>query len=317
MRTVAAATCAVLISGCLIVRKDEEVVEQPCPTTAPQLLANAGGPSFTIADKIYFVGETGVLARVPLDGGTVSELTTRHVSVDVIASDATDLYWASSATTVFPTAPNAIIRMPLDGSPAYEIATGYLNVTEILVDDTGVVWASSTGIDRWSKLDQSITHLDDAGLVLGLGVFDGQYYLSDTRGNAVRRIPSGDTIATAHFPGPLVVDDGGVYFYEAGDPFTDYAGALRLVPRDGGEVVTTAKDLSVIVSLAADDDNLYFTTAYADVYRINQVSRFGGTVRTLACGHFEGQLLHLTITGDYIYWSDSFTLQRIARVTAL
>jgi len=301
MRAAGGATCAVLISGCLIVRADEELIEPPCPTTAPQLLADASGP-FAIADAIYFIGTTGVLSRVPLDGGAISELTTDHVRADAIASDATDLYWASD---------DAIVRKPLDGGAPYAIAMGYLNVTKILVEDTGVVWASSTGIDRWSKLDQTITHLDDASFVLGLGVSDGVYYFSDTRANAVRRIPGGETIASARFPGALVVDERGVYFYEAGDPFTDYSGALRLVPRDGGEVVTTAEDLSIVIDLAADDTSLYFVAAYDQVYRIKHVSRFGGTVRTLACGKFEGQAIFLTVVDEFVYWSDGVALVRM------
>src|SRR5678816_924240 len=64
MRAAAGAACAVLISGCLIVRADEDVIEPPCPTTSPQLLAEASGP-FVIADAIYFMGINGVLARVP------------------------------------------------------------------------------------------------------------------------------------------------------------------------------------------------------------------------------------------------------------
>jgi hypothetical protein len=164
MRAAAGAACAVLISGCLIVRADEEIVEPDCPTTAPEILADDSGP-FAISDAIYFFSaRNGVLSRVPINGGAISELSTAQVNADVIASDATDLYWATE---------NAIVRKPLDGGAPYEIATGYINVTKILVDDTGVTWASSAGIDRWSKLDETITHVDDAGFVAGLGLFDG------------------------------------------------------------------------------------------------------------------------------------------------
>lgn len=302
MRAAAGAACAVLIGGCLIVRADEEIVEPDCPTTAPEILADDSGP-FAIADGIYFIStRNGVLSRVPLNGGAVSELSTERIGADVIASDATDLYWASS---------DAIVRKPLDGSAPYAIANGYLNVTKILVDDTSVTWASSAGIDRWSKLDQTITHVDDAGFVPGLGLFDGVYYFSDAGTNAVRRVPDGQTIASARRPEALVVDERGVYFSEAGDPYADYSGALRLVSRDGGGVGTIAEDLPTVYDLAADDKNLYFVTAYSDVYRVKQVSRFGGPVRQLACGHHEGFSIYLTVVNDYVYWSDAFSLERI------
>ncbi|HEX5063186.1 MAG TPA: hypothetical protein VFV99_27610, partial [Kofleriaceae bacterium] len=125
MRAAVGAACAVLIGGCLIVRADEDIIEPSCPTTSPQLLAEASGP-FVVADAIYFIGANGVLARMPINGGVVSELTTEHIGANVIASDATDLYWTTGET---------IIRKPLDGGAAYEIASGYVNVTKILVED--------------------------------------------------------------------------------------------------------------------------------------------------------------------------------------
>ncbi|HEX5058639.1 MAG TPA: hypothetical protein VFV99_04725, partial [Kofleriaceae bacterium] len=88
---------------------------------------------------------------------------------------------------------------------------------------------------------------------------------------------------------------------------------VRMVARDGGGVGTIAEDQPLVFDLAADDKNLYFVTAYSDVYRIKQVSRFGGPVHMLACGHHQGQALYLTVAGDYVYWSDSFSLQRIEK----
>jgi hypothetical protein len=295
-----------LLGGCLIVRTNEEVVEDPCPSTQPELLGEASGP-FTLApDWIYFIGAKGLLTRVGYGPGPSFELTTDEVRAGSLVNDGRDLYWLSD---------DSIMRMPLAGGAPYPIASGYSNLTALVVDDTSVIWASSAGIDRWSKADQSITNLDTANLVIGLGTFEGITYYSDTSNNRVRRAPPVQDLATAHFPGPLHVDANGLYYFENGDPFAIYTGTIHLVPIDGGEPVTTAEKLAPTLSLVADDNRLYFasTVGSKDEYRIKTVSRFGGTVTTLACGHYEGEMIYLDERAEYLYWTDRRGLYRLAK----
>jgi hypothetical protein len=295
------ALLAMLLGGCLIVRTQEEVVDDPCPELQPERLVTVSGP-FVLGDAVYFIAGNGTVSRLAFDGGPVSELTTAAISTRVIAADATDLYWSRN---------DAIVRKPLAGGAAYAIAEGFPDVTALVVDDTSVVWASRSGLSRWDKSSKQVDTLDTAELVLGLGSFAGSYYYSDTHGDRVRKAPPATDVTEAHFPGPLVVDDRGVYFFEAGDPFVDFGGALRLVPVDGGEVVTTAKDLAPVLALAADDNNLYFTSAYDSRYRVKQVSRFGGSVRTLACGVFVDQQVPVAVAGGFVYFADGRFLYRI------
>jgi hypothetical protein len=297
------AACAVLLSGCLIVHTDEEIVDDPCPTEAPQVLADASGPFVVSGDVIYFVGANGVLSRVSIGGGPVSELSSEHVRVTSLVADGTDLYWAGDG---------AILRKPLDSGP-YTIAEGYPDVSHVVIDDTSVAWASSSGLDRWSKLDETITHLDDVSLVLGLGVSDGIYYFSDRRFNQVRKTPPTIALADVYGPGPLVVDDKGVYFYSVEDPFLDHGGAIRLVPRDGGTVITTVDRVSLVLDLASDETHLYFITVYGNDYRIQYVSRFGGEVRTLACGTSAQQRMYVAVDAEFVYWADERALYRIEK----
>ncbi|HEU4611207.1 MAG TPA: hypothetical protein VFS15_03980, partial [Kofleriaceae bacterium] len=106
----------------------------------------------------------------------------------------------------------------------------------------------------------------------------------------------------------------GVYYYEVAEPFADHGGALRLVPHDGGEPITTADHLAPIQDLVVDDTNLYFATAFDGEYRIEQVSRFGGEVRTLACGTFEAlPPLDVDELFDDVYFTDGRGLYRIPR----
>lgn len=293
-----------LLGGCLIVRTNEEVVEDPCPTTQPELLAEIRGPFTLGPDWIYFIGSGGLLSRVGYGPGPIFELTTDQVNAWRMVTDATDLYWLSD---------DVIMRMPLAGGAAYPIASGYNNLTALTVDETSVVWASSTGVDRWTKADQTITNLDTANLVVGLATFQGITYYSDTSNNRVRRAPPIQDLATAHFPGPLHVDANGVYYFENGDPFAVYTGAIHLVPIDGGEPVTTADQLAPTLSLVADDNRLYFASAVSDEYRIKTVSRFGGTVTTLACGHYDGEMIYLDERAEYLYWSDNRGLYRLLK----
>lgn len=301
MRSVAVSACAVLIGGCLIVRTEEEIVDDPCPREAPELIADASGP-LVVADTIYFIGANGTLSRVALDGGTVSELGTEQLATNVLAADATALYWATET---------GIVRKPFDASPQL-IADGFLDIAALVVDDASVAWASASGLDRWSKSDQTVTHLDDVSPIFGLGVSDGLHYYSAHGLDTVRRAPPIQDIAQARSPGPLVVDDQGIYFYDVDDPFAKYGGALRLVPRDGGVAVTTAENISLVLDLASDDSSLYFASVFDDEYRIKRVSRFGGTVRTLACGRWHQQRIHVSVLAEHVYWSDGRGLYRMS-----
>lgn len=298
------AAVALALGGCLIVRTHEEAIEDPCPASEPELLAEASGP-FVLADAIYFIGANGTLSRLPLDGGPVSELTTEPVRARQMAADATDMYWIDDFT---------IVQRPLAGGAPTVIADGYPDLTVLAVDDTSIVWASSSGLDRFRKADQTIEHLDDADQIFGLGAWDGAYYYSDTRGEAVRRAPPVQDLIVAHSPGPLVVNESGVYFYDVAEPFAEFGGEIRLVPHEGGAAVRTVRDQPLAVALAADGTDLMFATAREAEYRIKQVSRFGGEVHTLACGRLETQIqIYLAAAPPFVYYVDGRGLYRIAK----
>jgi hypothetical protein len=294
------ALLGLLLGGCLIVRTHDEITEGPCePSTQPQLVADAGGP-FVLADAIYFIGINGTLSRVAFDGGVVSELTTTPLSSNMLAADATHLYFEND---------DAILRKPLAGGPSYAIAERYDLIHALAVDDASVVWASRQALVRWTKSDESITRLDTPSLVRGLGAYDGVYYYSDAFGERVRKAPPLVDLAAAQLPGPLFVDEHGVYFSESGAG--EYTGSIRLVPRDGGTAVTTVKNLARTAALTADEHSLYFVTSYAPEYRVKQVSRFGGQVRTLACGRYEHHSFYLSLAPDFLYYADGRALYRI------
>ena len=296
--------CAVLLGGCLIVRATDDPLDEPCPTIEPERLADAYGP-FAIADAIYFIGHNGTLSKVSLDGGLVTELTTEPIFGLAIATDETHVYTTHQ---------EEIVRRKLDGTEATPIASGFASVTEMITDDDSVIWASTSGLDRWIKANQTIDHLDDASLVLGLAERDGVYYYSDTHGDVIRRVPPIQDLALAHFPGPLVVDEHGVYYYEIGDQFVEYAGSIRLIPHDGGAVpAALVEDLLPVFSIARADEDLYFASGYAIEYRIKRVARTGGEPKTLACGYFEQQRLRIAVFGDYVYWSDGNGLFRMRK----
>lgn len=292
-----------LVGGCLIVRTEEDLLEEPCPPDSSERLADAAGP-FVLADAIYFIGKNGTLSRLPYEGGRVSELTTDRVRATQLAADDTHLYWIGD---------DLVMRRPLAGGPISLVGASFANLTAIVVDDTSVVWASSAGLDRWHKADATLEHLDDASLILGLGAWQGVYYYSHTGAGLVRRAPPVTDVIRAHFPGPLVVDGTGLYFYEAGEPFVTYGGTLWFVPHGGGPVVPIAEKQPPVASLAFDEAHLYFTTVTDAYYRIKRVSRLGGTVRTLACGPFVREQIHVAASADFVYYADSGGLYRIAK----
>ena len=303
------ALLALLLGGCLIVRTSEDTpVETPCPSVAPELLAEARGPFAIAGDTIYFIAANQTLSRVAVTGGTVSELTTTYVHASKMAADATDLYWADD---------NAIMRRALTGGLAYSLVEGEPNVTELLVDDRYVMWAGANGLAGWSKTAHNVSRIDIAPLVLGLGAYDGVYYYSDTHGSAVRRTLPVEKIADSLYPASLVVDEDGVYFFEATDTESGYAGRLRLVPRDGGEIVTLASRLNPVMDLTADDTNLYFVATGGNAYRIQQVPRAGGALHTLACGDTDRDPVFIANQGSFVYWADGRGLYRVEKAEIL
>jgi hypothetical protein len=153
-------------------------------------------------------------------------------------------------------------------------------------------------------------HLDDATRVFGLSASEGQYYFSDSDLNQIRRVPPAFVVAETRGSGPLVVDDKGVYFYETEAPFVEHSGAIRLVPRDGGALITTADRISVALDLAEDATDLVFPMGDPNGYRISQVSRFGGEVRTLACGSAARLGMRIAIADLFVYWTDERGLYR-------
>jgi hypothetical protein len=314
MRAVAGAACAVAISGCLIVRTEDQQLEEPCPTTVPDVLAEATGPVL-IADLpediaanrqlIYFVGANGILSSVSPAGSAPSELTSENPNATALAHDATNLYVATES--------GSIIQRPLDGSAPFTIAEGFLDITGIVIDDTNVVWAHSTGVDAWSKADGTVTHLADAEWVFALGASNGRYYFGDTVNSRVRRTGPLEDVVGAQVPGPLLLDDDHLYYVEEGAGLGEDTAAIRLIPRDGGTPIVTADKLPMVTALAADSMNLYFITQRNDLYRIQQVTKFGGTVRTLACGDdSHAHRLYLAVSrSGVVYWTDGVGLSRI------
>jgi hypothetical protein len=297
------ALCAACLGGCLIVRATDDRVPDPCPNSEPELLADANG-AFVITDAIYFTGANGTLSRIELDGGPVTELTLDNTLATVLGADADYIYHTQRSD---------IVRRRFDGHDATTIASGFVSVTDIIVDDTSIVWSSTTGVDRWSKADGTIEHLDDGSLIAGLGAYGGKYYYSSTHNEAVRRAPPVEDLTTARYPGPLLVDDTGVTFYQVGEEFVDYAGTIDRVPHDGGALTTIARDLLPVTALVADATDLYFATGYAGLYRIQRVSRLGGDVTALACRPFQQQRIRIAVAGAYIYWTDGASLYRLPK----
>jgi hypothetical protein len=303
-----AAILTLLLGGCLVVRTYDERIEDSCPDARPEQLARASGP-LAIADAIYFVSENGTLARLPRDGGPVSELTLARTNATLLAADDTHLYW--------PTPEGTLVRMPRTGGTPSAIASEQFDVTALVVDAERVVWAAN-GLHAYDKATGDVDLLATGGPIFGLDAHDGSYYFSDAGASAVRRAsvppmtPRLLDLAAATYPGPLAADSRAVYYYQAGDLGDEDGGAILLVPPTGGSPVPTAQDQLRILQLVTDENHVYFATIRYNQYRIKRVSRFGGPVTTLACGDYHQQALHLVHDGTSLLWSDMAAVYRLA-----
>jgi len=115
----------------------------------------------------------------------------------------------------------------------------------------------------------------------------------------------------------IAVDESGVYFSVAwypdplpgGPPGSDTAGAIRRVPREGGDTAELWRGQGAAYAVGAGTTAIYFMTyEYASAGRagyVRSVPRIGGPARTLGTWSSHGSTIGLAVDRDTVYWGHS------------
>ena len=300
-----AAVLLPLLSGCLIVDTYEEGVGEVCPEMRPEALASAAGPLAVFGDQIYYERTPTTLSRISTSGGAITDLVNIEQPAITLVVDASGAYWGATD--------NTLTKAPLTGAIKTLIAYNLTNLTNITVDDVGLVYAAG-GLFRVRHADNTTEMLAPAELVSGLAQYAGTYFFADVGLGVIRRAPPVVDLAFATYPGPVVVDDRALYYYEYGNP-NDAMGAIRVMDPNGGEPMeVVSRMFSPVVSMVMDADNVFYATDVVGDYRIKQLSRASGEVKLLACNFTPDAFVYLAQDDAFVYWSDTVQIYRAPKV---
>jgi len=297
------AVLAPLLGGCLIVNTYDEPIDDPCPTVTPALITEGIGPIALVDDTIYFARTPTMLARVPASGGEVTDLASFPGDPQMLAANATTVYWATGT--------NDVLRVPVTGGTPYEVANTLPSFFALIADDTGAIYGAN-GLWRIRASDDLMEHLGDGDIIVSIAAHDHTYFYVDLSANQVRRATPTVDLAHVDLPGPIAADDKAVYYVDEIDPFNDHDVKLLAIAPDGGAPVTTASELHYISEILLDATNVYLLATSSGGFRIQRVSRFGGSVETLACPS-PSPPVYLAHDATYLYWSDGHALYRLPK----
>jgi hypothetical protein len=156
------------------------------PTSGGSLTLLATGqnqPRAVTADasNVYWITTSGVVASVPITGGTMpTTLTSGQSGYSGIAVDASNVYWTNSAK-------GTIVSVPIGGGGFTTLATGQTSASGIAVAGGYVYWTTNTSAGTVMKLPVGgggtpIAIATGQNYPLGVAVDDTYVYWTDSSG---------------------------------------------------------------------------------------------------------------------------------------
>jgi hypothetical protein len=213
-----------------------------------------------------FVSPAGYqLLRVPVSGGTPTELTTLPDRPRAMAASGSQIYLVDET---------ALRSVPLAGGAPTVLVDDVISGVDLSATDGAVVWSETVCCAHGQK---------------------GRVRKLDLDGGGVATLAQ-DVDA----PGGLTAAGGWVYWAEGGViGLTEGAGRLAATPLTGDAVTSLAQGVAQpLPMMAADGAHLYF----ADRFRIKSVSIASGVPETLATGDF--YISGITSDGERVYWTE-------------
>jgi hypothetical protein len=203
-------------------------------------------------DNVYWAdGVTGVVAAVPIAGGTPTTLA-RGESATFLAVDATNVYYATLSS---------IMKVPRGGGASATLASLDGDVNALTTDGSAVYWTSTGGtIQKVSAAGGVVTVLARSREPQGIAVANGRVYWTDAdivSGGAVMSVSLSDGTVSTLAPGldcpwAIAVDESAVYWGACN-------GTIGSVGLTGGVKVLATNGIAA-GSVAPTATSIYFAT---------------------------------------------------------
>lgn len=234
------------------------------------------------ATSVYWTsadGNTGMVSKVGLDGGTPVTLATGLSSTPVsIAVDANSIYWVLPGTGTNNYTDGVVAKAPLDGGVPTVLASGLNQPSSLAIDSTWVYWT------------------DEGAAITGGGNFPGDVSKVLLDGGGLTVLASGLTV-----PNSLAINASGLYWLSPGTYVNNYTdGALLSVQFDGGGLTTLAAGLSSPCDLALTATEVYWVNCAGGA--VKQAQLDGGGIASVAGSDWPTGIT-VDLNGN-VYWTD-------------
>jgi hypothetical protein len=148
----------------------------------------------TDGTHVYWTEATGSILKLPVGGGTPSELVTGLTSLGGIATDGATLFWTEGG---------ALRKMSVNGGTRSDVVTGRTGVTgRITVDGGSVYWQEGNAIRKVGKGGGTVSTLLTRASITGIASDGTNVWLAEDGlpGNILRVPVGGGTPAVAFTP---------------------------------------------------------------------------------------------------------------------
>jgi hypothetical protein len=305
-----------------------------CPSCT-LLVPNEGAHGLTVDDSFVYwsTGGTsdGAIKKVPVGGGPVSVIAGELESPLEVVAHPTGIYWVALMT--HQTLDNGNVSWLPHGGGAHTIVVEQQqHPLRLALDDQSIFWTNLKGgslmrmpIDR-SSVAIALVRSDRP--YYGIAVDDSNVYWTSIANPSVPKpgdpepLPSGFitrlskdggepvTLASEQVnPLNIAVHKDHVYWMNIGvvrSDFTTGPASLMKVPVGGGEPMAVVANLDSGGDLAADDQNIYYTTVGKEKEKrcdgtVEKVPRGGGTPTVIA--REQCWPLNLVIDATHVYFA--------------
>lgn len=242
-----------------------------------RVVAKGSSPAYLTSNATHLFwsdaadSDVGVVASLPLPGGTTMTLATGQRGVRGVAADTKDVYWLDTNDD----AEGGPIRRTAFGSNTSTILVERAAGSQLLLDNTSVYWSDA-----------------QAGTVLKASLKGGEPVTLASEGPAPPGLPGASLIALAN---------GEVYWAWVNPNQGSGGGVILKVPASGGALSTLAQGLDNPLGITADTSSVYWT----DDHAVMKAPVGGGATTTLATN--QGTPYGIAVDATSVYWTNMGT----------
>jgi hypothetical protein len=230
---------------------------------SPTILAGGFDASaLVIDDQCAYVGDIANIKRIPLSGGTPSQVATVEEDLSTGLAD----QYTVDTTNLYASDGNSLLQMPKDGSAPFQaIATSEIGA-RIVSDSDAIYWAMVSAIHRLAKndsaVDQQLVVLDrpDNFLYEPIALTSTSLFYIDNQLYSIPKTGGAPVVVDANAGGqPGLATDTQYAYWAQGNTVVrgDETGAMNQLAysQDG------------IFGIAVDDTSVYYSDVAGQLFR--------------------------------------------------